>query len=65
MKSKDRDALAAGTNPRDRVSVPRPGERCPRHHGEVNATSPLAPPCMLCRPDLVPVAFAGGKESAP
>jgi hypothetical protein len=65
VTSKERDRLAAGANPRERVAVPQPGQRCPRHHGVVTATSPLAAPCLLCRPDLVPVAFGGTLEPKP
>jgi hypothetical protein len=65
VTTKERDRLAAGPDPRSRVPVPQPGERCPRHHGGVDTTSPLAAPCLLCRPDLVPVAFGGTLEPKP
>lgn len=61
MTSKQLDRLARGPNPRARVPVPAPGERCPRHHGGVDAKSPHAKPCLLCRPDLVPVEHGGTK----
>ena len=57
------DALAKGPNPRERVAIPEHGKRCPRHHGVVDLISSYAHPCLLCRPDLVPVEFGGGLES--
>lgn len=52
------ERAAKGPLPRDRVRVPAIGERCPRHHGIVSASA-LAKPCLLCRPDLVPVKHGG------
>lgn len=43
------DVLARGPHPRDRVSPPLPGTRCPRHHGGAGSR-----PCLLCRPEDVP-----------
>lgn len=55
MKSKERDQLASGPNPRERVAVPKRGERCPRcHRGAGSGQS-----CLLCAPELVPIAFGG------
>lgn len=62
MKSKERDRLATGPNPRERVAVPAPDERCPRCHGRIGAGR--ARPCLLCAPHLVPVAFGGSLVEA-
>lgn len=39
------DARARGPNPRERVAVPGPGERCPRCHTRARIN-----PCGLCNP---------------
>jgi hypothetical protein len=56
MTSKERDKLASGPNPRDRVAAPKHGERCPRCHRGAGSGHP----CLLCAPELVPIAFGGG-----
>lgn len=53
--SRDIDRLARGPFPRMRVQVPKPGERCHRHHRMPSAYTP----CMLCNPKLVPASFGG------
>lgn len=60
MTTKDRDRLARGPFPRLRIDVPKPGERCPRHHGGVEREPTR--PCLLCAPHLVPVEFGGTKQ---
>lgn len=57
MTTRELDRLARGQNPRDRVAVPAVGERCPRCHQRV--TKGQSRPCLLCCPELVPVAFGG------
>lgn len=48
------DKLATGTDPSDRVPMPRPGERCPRCHADAGSR-----PCLLCAPHLVPAGLRG------
>lgn len=60
MRSTERDKLASGANPRERVAVPRRGERCPRCHRGAGSGHP----CLLCAPELVPIEFAPGVTGA-
>lgn len=61
MKSRELEHLARGPDPRSRVDVPKVGGRCPRHHDTVERGQ-YAKPCLLCRPDLVPVEHGGTKS---
>lgn len=60
MNTATRDRLARGPNPRARVAIPTPGERCPRCHTTVGSLRQR--PCLLCNTAGVPVAFGGVKE---
>jgi hypothetical protein len=55
--ARERDRLAKGQNPRERVEVPKRGERCPRCHSGAGSK-----PCLLCAPHLVPIEFGGTKQ---
>ena len=46
MTTKDKDKLAKGPNPRDRIAVPKHGTRCPRCH----VRAPKGERCDLCDP---------------
>lgn len=51
---KVRDLYARGPSPRRWVSIPAPGERCPRCHDIAGRK-----PCLLCNPEAIPAGFGG------
>jgi hypothetical protein len=55
-KHRQIERLARGPNPRDRVPVPLPGQRCPRCHGCAPRSDGI--PCALCAPEGFAQIFA-------